>query len=107
VKILGRTRNWLRYEVLPVAQTRLARQLPGQKQIWFLLGWSGASAMCAACFGAPRIRCLALERLLDTPRLRNSISSERLQHALTELARYLFRGQGASLFGGNRITLTV
>jgi len=50
----------------------LARQLPGAKQIWFLLRLVGRECDVRACvLRTPRIRCLALERLLEYPRLRN------------------------------------
>jgi len=48
--------------------------------------------------GAERL-LVPLDSVIDFKR-------EVYQHALTELARYRFRGQVASLFHGNRIALT-
>src|SRR5438445_12349139 len=78
-----------------VAQTGLARQLPGQKQIWFLLRLVGREcdvrlrASERPEFDAWRWNdyWIPLDSVIDFKR-------EVYQHALTELARYLFRGQG-------------
>src|SRR4030088_407889 len=96
VKILGRTRNWLRYEVPAQWLKRDWRgNYRGQKQIWFLLRLVGREcdvrlrASERPEFDAWRWNdyWVPLESVIDFKR-------EVYQHALTELARYLFRGQG-------------
>ena len=96
VKILGRTRNWLRYEVPAQWLKRDWRgNYRGQKQIWFLLRLVGREcdvrlrASERPEFDAWRWNgyWIPLDSVIDFKR-------EVYQHALTELARYLFRGQG-------------
>src|SRR5437773_123406 len=96
VKILGRTRNWLRYEVPAQWLKRDWRgNYRGQKQIWFLLRLVGREcdvrlrASQRPEFDAWRWNdyWIPLDSVIDFKR-------EVYQHALTELARYLFRGQG-------------
>src|SRR5438552_2370076 len=96
VKIVGRTRNWLRYEVPARWLKRDWRgNYRGQKQIWFLLRLVGRDcdvhlrASEKPEFDAWRWNdyWVPLDSVIDFKR-------EVYQHALTELARYLFRGQG-------------
>lgn len=91
VKILGRTRDWLRYEVPERWVRRDSRGMyRGQKQIWFLLRLTGRDcdvklrasehpefdAWCWHAYWVP------LETVIDFKR-------EVYQQALTELYRYL------------------
>lgn len=93
VKILGRTRNWLRYEVPARWLKRDWRgSYRGQKQIWFLLRLVGREcdvqlrASERPEFDAWRWNdyWVPLESVIDFKR-------DVYQRALTELARYLFR----------------
>ena len=95
VKILGRTRDWLRYEVPSQWIKREWRgSYRGQKQIWFLLRLVGRDC---------DVRLRATERPeFDAWRwseywvpLESVIEFKRdvYQQALSELARYLFRDQ--------------
>jgi len=95
VKILGRTRNWLRYEVPEQWLKRDWRgNYRGQKQIWYLLRLVGRDcdvhlrASQKPEFDAWRWNdyWVPLDSVIDFKR-------EVYQQALTELARYLFRGQ--------------
>ena len=96
VRIVARTREWMRYEV-PEQWIRrdLRGNYRGQKQIWFLLRLVGREcdvrlrASDRPEFDAWRWNdyWVPLESVIDFKR-------EVYQHALTELARYLFRGQG-------------
>src|SRR6267378_1934780 len=62
-----------------VAQTGLARQLSGAETDLVPAAAGRARVRRApACLRAPRIRCLALERLLDTPRLCNRFQARGL-----------------------------
>src|SRR6266853_1629928 len=91
-----------------LAQTGLARQLPGAEADLVPAAAGRARVRCApACFGAPRIRCLALERLLDTPRLRDRFQARRLParaHGACPLSVSRPGPQASSR--GSRITLT-
>jgi putative (di)nucleoside polyphosphate hydrolase len=96
VRILGRTRDWLRYDV---PQQWLRRDwrgsYRGQKQIWFLLRLTGRD--CDVClrastkpeFDAWRWNAywIPMEVVIDFKR-------EVYQKALAELARFLNRGAG-------------
>ena len=74
VRILGRTREWLRYEVpetlgAPPARGEGQRRYRGQKQIWYLLRMVGRDCdVQAARERPPRVRRLALARLLGAAR---------------------------------------
>jgi putative (di)nucleoside polyphosphate hydrolase len=93
VRILGRTRGWLRYDV---PQTWLRRDwrgnYRGQKQIWFLLRLVGRdSAVSLRASGHPEFDAWRwtdywhpVEQVIDFKR-------DVYQQALTELARYLGR----------------
>lgn len=96
VRILGRTRDWLRYEV---PQQWLRRDwrgnYRGQKQIWFLLRLVGRD--CDVCLRAstkPEFDAwrwndywIPIDVVIDFKR-------EVYQKALAELARFLARGAG-------------
>jgi len=95
IKILGRTRNWLRYEVPAQWVKRDWRSnYRGQKQIWFLLRLVGRD--CDVSLRAsehPEFDAwrwneywVPLDSVIDFKR-------EVYQKALTELSRYLFRNQ--------------
>jgi len=93
VKILGRTRNWLRYEVPPQWIKREWRgNYRGQKQIWFLLRLVGRDSDVSLRssehpeFDAWRWHeyWVPLESVIDFKR-------DVYQQALTELARFLQR----------------
>src|SRR3954465_6809169 len=97
VKILGRTRDWLRYEVPAQWLKRDWRgNYRGQKQIWFLLRLMGRD--CDVCLRAspkPEFDAwrwhdywIPLDAVVEFKR-------DVYQQALTELARYLFRGPSA------------
>lgn len=70
VKILGRTKNWLHYNVPSHWVKREWRgTYKGQKQIWYLLRLTGARPRYSpARLGAPRVRRVALARLLGAAR---------------------------------------
>lgn len=93
VKILGRTRDWLRYEVPSHWMKREWRgNYRGQKQIWFLLRLVGRDSDVSLRssehpeFDAWRWRdyWVPLDSVIEFKR-------EVYQHALTELARFLPR----------------
>src|SRR5256885_4484844 len=92
-----------------VAQTGLARQLPGTEADLVPAAAGRARVRRApARFGAPRIRCLALERLLDTPRLRNRLQARSLPaRAHRACPLYVSRPGSQTPSSGNRIALTV
>jgi putative (di)nucleoside polyphosphate hydrolase len=102
VKIIGRTRDWLRYEVPDRFIKREVRgHYRGQKQIWFLLRMTGRD-------------CDINLRLTDHPEfdawrwhdywvpLDVVIEFKRdvYQKALQELSRFLARSQGSPRHGG-------
>ena len=96
VKILGRTRDWLRYEVPEQWLKRDWRgSYRGQKQIWFLLRLVGRDcdvhlrASEKPEFDAWRWNdyWVPLDSVIDFKR-------DVYQQALSELARFLVRGQG-------------
>src|SRR5437899_13031761 len=93
----------------PVAQAGLARQLPGAETDLVPAAAGRARVRCApTCFGAPRIRCLALEQLLDTPRLRNRFQARGLPARAHRATPTSVSGTGSQTpSGGDRITLTV
>lgn len=95
VKIVGRTRDWLRYEVPDKFIRREIRgHYKGQKQIWFLLRM--AARDCDICLRAtdhPEFDAwrwshywVPLDAVIEFKR-------EVYQMALTELSRFLHRGQ--------------
>ena len=93
VRILARTRNWLRYEVPDRFIRREARgHYRGQKQIWFLLQLTGRdSDMNLRATSHPEFDAwrwndywIPLDVVIDFKR-------EVYQHALTELSRFLPR----------------
>lgn len=91
VRILGRTRDWLRYEVPAQWLRRDWRgHYRGQKQIWFLLRFLGRD--CDVCLRATDHPEFDAWRWYDYwGPLRSVIEFKRsvYQQALTELARYL------------------
>jgi len=93
VRILGRTRNWLRYEVPSQWIRREWRgNYRGQKQIWFLLRLVGRDCdVCLRASDKPEFDAwrwhdywVPLEAVVDFKR-------DVYQQALTELSRYVFR----------------
>jgi len=93
VRILGRTRNWLRYEVPSQWIRREWRgNYRGQKQIWFLLRLVGRDCdVCLRASDKPEFDAwrwhdywVPLEAIVDFKR-------DVYQQALTELSRYVFR----------------
>lgn len=95
VKILGRTRDWLRYEVPDRFIKREVRgHYRGQKQIWFLLRMTGRDTDVSLRgtdhpeFDAWRWHdyWVPLDTVVEFKREVYSL-------ALNELARYLFRGK--------------
>jgi putative (di)nucleoside polyphosphate hydrolase len=93
VRILARTRDWLRYEVPDRFIRREARgHYRGQKQIWFLLQLTGRdSDMNLRATSHPEFDAwrwneywIPLDVVIDFKR-------EVYQHALTELSRFLPR----------------
>ena len=93
VRILGRTRNWLRYDVPPHWSRRDCRgHYRGQKQIWFLLRLTGRD--CDVCLRAsthPEFDAwrwndywVAMETVVEFKR-------EVYRAALSELSHYLER----------------
>jgi putative (di)nucleoside polyphosphate hydrolase len=105
VRILGRTRDWLRYEVPDQWLKRDWRgNYRGQKQIWFLLRLTGRDCdVCLRACDKPEFDAwrwsdywVPMESVIDFKR-------DVYQKALNELARYLRRrpdqrppGHGAS-----------
>jgi len=91
VKILGRTREWLRYDVPRHWARRDARSLyRGQKQIWFLLRLTGRDCdVCLRRSDKPEFDAwrwtpywVPLQTVVDFKR-------EVYQSALSELARFI------------------
>ena len=72
MRILGRTRDWLRYDVPDHWLRREWRgNYRGQKQIWFLLRLVGPRLRrVPARLAQARVRRLALERLLGADGMR-------------------------------------
>lgn len=103
VRILARTRDWLRYEVPDRFIRREARgHYRGQKQIWFLLQLTGRdSDMNLRATNHPEFDAwrwneywIPLDVVIDFKR-------EVYQHALTELSRFLPRpAQSSHLASG-------
>jgi putative (di)nucleoside polyphosphate hydrolase len=110
VRVLGRTRDWLRYDVPEKwarqrdaagadGESRAKAGYRGQKQIWFLLRLVGREcdvqlrASEKPEFDAWRWNdyWVPLETVIDFKR-------DVYQRALTELARYLFRDQDRKPF---------
>ena len=99
VRILGRTREWLRYEVPPQWLRRDWRgNYRGQKQIWFLLRLVGCDCdVSLRSFDKPEFDAwrwneywVPLESVIEFKR-------EVYQLALSELARFLARDQRNAL----------
>jgi putative (di)nucleoside polyphosphate hydrolase len=93
VKILGRTREWLRYDVPDRWIRREWRgNYRGQKQIWFLLRLTGRD--CDVCLRASKKPEFDAWRWSDywvPTDLVIDFKREVYQKALSELARYLHR----------------
>ena len=93
VKILGRTREWLRYEVPDRWIRREWRgNYRGQKQIWFLLRLTGRD--CDVCLRASKKPEFDAWRWSDywvPMELVIEFKRDVYQKALSELARYLHR----------------
>ena len=91
MRILGRTRDWLRYDVPDQWLRRDWRgNYRGQKQIWFLLRLVGRD--CDVSLRASRqagVRRLALERLLGADGIGDRLQARGLPEGAEELARYL------------------
>jgi putative (di)nucleoside polyphosphate hydrolase len=91
VKILGRTRHWLRYDVPPNWMRRDCRiQYRGQKQIWYLLRLTGRD--CDVCLrGCDRPEFDAWRWSPYWVSLDNVVEFKRdvYYHALSELSRFL------------------
>jgi 8-oxo-dGTP pyrophosphatase MutT (NUDIX family) len=81
VEIIGRTRDWLRYEVPDHFIRKDARgHYRGQKQIWFLLRLLGARQRHEpARHRPPGVRRLALERLLGAAGRGDRVQARRLR----------------------------
>jgi len=95
VRILGRTRSWLRYEVPQEWVRREWRgNYRGQKQIWFLLRLVGRDTdVCLRACDKPEFDAwrwsdywVPIDSVIEFKR-------DVYQQALTELARYLTRDQ--------------
>lgn len=104
VKILGRTRNWLRYDVPERWIKREWRgNYRGQKQIWFLLRLTGRECdVCLRASDKPEFDAwrwhdywVPLETVIEFKR-------EVYQRALQELVRYLHRRSYGRLRGGQQ-----
>lgn len=93
VKILGRTREWMRYDVPDRWIRREWRgNYRGQKQIWFLLRLTGRD--CDVCLRASKKPEFDAWRWSDywvPMELVIDFKREVYQRALSELARYLSR----------------
>ena len=105
VRILGRTRGWLRYEVPKHWIRREWRNTyRGQKQIWFLLRLVGRdSDVCLRASTHPEFDAwrwsnywVPLDAVIEFKR-------QVYQLALIELARILFRVRGFELPESNRV----
>jgi putative (di)nucleoside polyphosphate hydrolase len=100
VRILGRTRGWLRYDV---PQTWLRRDwrgnYRGQKQIWFLLRMVGRdSAFSLRASGHPEFDAWRWTEYWQPVEQVIEFKRDVYQRALTELSRFLARdrsGRGA------------
>ena len=99
VKILGRTRGWLRYDVPKHWIKREWRNTyRGQKQIWFLLRLVGRDTdVCLRASNHPEFDAwrwnefwVPLDAVIEFKR-------QVYQLALTELSRVLFRARGCDL----------
>ena len=107
VRILGRTREWLRYDVPPHWTRRDSRGLyRGQKQIWFLLRLTGRDCdVSLRASSHPEFDAwrwsdywVPLDAVIEFKR-------QVYQLALTELARILFRARRWELPESYRIPL--
>ena len=103
VRILGRTRDWLRYDVPPQWSRRDWRGLyRGQKQIWFLLRLVGRdSDVCLRVSPKPEFDAwrwndywVKLESVIEFKR-------DVYQQALSELSRYLDRDSKQRMVGAD------
>ncbi len=93
VKIVGRTRDWLRYDV-PEQWIRreLRGNYRGQKQIWFLLQTHGPRLRREPARDDPSgVRRMALARVLGAARAVIEFKRDVYQQALIELSRFVFR----------------
>lgn len=99
VRIVGRTRDWLRYEVPDKFIRREIRgHYKGQKQIWFLLRMAGRDCdICLRATDHPEFDAwrwshywVPLDAVIEFKR-------EVYQMALNELSRFLHRGTRAPL----------
>ncbi len=102
VRILGRTREWLRYDVPALWNRRDCRgAYRGQKQIWFLLRLVGRDTdVCLRVTEKPEFDAwrwndywVQLDSVIEFKR-------EVYQQALSELSRYLLRDRNRG--GGKR-----
>ncbi|MBI3937203.1 MAG: RNA pyrophosphohydrolase [Betaproteobacteria bacterium] len=100
VKVLGRTRDWLRYDVPSQWLRREWRsKYRGQKQIWFLLRLVGRD--CDVCLRASAHPEFDAWRWSDYWVPVDSViefKREVYQRALLELSRHLFRKSGHRRF---------
>jgi putative (di)nucleoside polyphosphate hydrolase len=109
VRILGRTRDWLRYDVPRQWVRREWRgTYKGQKQIWFLLRLTGRDSDISLR-ATPKPEFDAWRWSSYWVPLESVIEFKRMvyEQALTELARLLFhmpeRMPGWSLYGGQKM----
>lgn len=100
VHLIGRTRNWLRYDVPQQYLRRDSRGVyKGQKQIWFLLKLTGRdSDVCLRATGHPEFDAwrwneywVPLDSVIEFKR-------DVYQAALSELSHLLPRGDGRTRF---------
>lgn len=93
VKVLGRTRDWLRYEVPDRWIRREWRgNYRGQKQIWFLLRLTGRDCdVCLRTSKKPEFDAWRWSDYWVPTDLVIEFKREVYQRALSELARYLHR----------------
>ncbi len=91
VKVLGRTRDWLRYEVPDRYIKRDARgHYRGQKQIWFLLRMVGRDCdICLRATGQPEFDAWRWHQYWVPREAVIEFKREVYQLALTELSRFV------------------
>jgi putative (di)nucleoside polyphosphate hydrolase len=91
VKIIGRTRDWLRYEVPNnFIKYEMRGRYRGQKQIWFLLRLTGRDCdICLRSSAHPEFDAWRWNNYWAPPEGVISFKRDVYQTALTELARLL------------------
>jgi putative (di)nucleoside polyphosphate hydrolase len=95
VRVLGRTREWLRYEVPPQWLRRDPRgNYRGQKQIWFLLRLIGRDCdVCLRATSHPEFDAWRWNDYWGTPGSVVEFKRDVYHKALTELEQYLLVGR--------------